>query len=217
MGDIGRRSGVGRTTLARLIREESAFNAVHHSSTNATSHHLRESEGILDDDLQDMRHSSDVHHDNVDSQEEVANGHQRDEKGTDTGYAVNAPEDNNESQHSDDGTNSNRRQTKGLTHGSTDGVGLCRVVGQSEGKGDEDGEEDGHPSATVAQGFPRTVAHTLADIIGRTTNKVITSVLLEELAEGGLHKSGSAPDKCHHPHPEDGTRTSDGNSCSHTR
>lgn len=147
VGHGGGGGGIGGAALAGFVGEEATLDAVHDGGSDGAAHGLVQTEGAVEDEAEDAGHGAEIHSDDDDGQEEIADGHHGHEDGADMGDALDAAEDDDEGQHDEDDAHDGGAPAEGALHGAADGVGLNGVVGQTEGQGDEHGEEHGHPAA----------------------------------------------------------------------
>ena len=201
-----RRRCVRRTTLARLIAEETTLHAVEHRRTDSAAHALFQSEGIRQDHLQHVRHQSDVRDHDENSQHEVTDSHQRHQHSTHVGNTMDTAEDDDQRQCREYRSHDERTPSEGRLHGPANGIALYRVVGEAEGQRDENRKQISHPLAM----------QTPHDVIRRSTHERVLVTLLEQLTQRRFHESRRRPQQSDHPHPEHRPRTTDGDSRCHT-
>lgn len=92
------------------------------------------------------------------------------------------------------------RNTPARLHGQGHRVCLNRIEDQAVGHRDQDRKE--------ARKEGR--ANHVADVVGRTTRKTALRTLdLVDLSKRRFHKARSRADRCDHPHPEHGARTTE--------
>ena len=173
MGGGSRCRHIGRAAFARLVGKESALHSVHDGCSDAAACRLMNAEGVCQDCLEDMRNEFDVHHNDDDGQHQIADSHNGHQDGTDMGYALDAAEDDEQGQERQYASHPYGRQAEGLLHGSTDGVGLDRVVGETELAGDEYGKRNGHPP----------LVQSALDIVGWSANERVFVLLFEQLRQ----------------------------------
>ena len=207
MADGSRSRHVGGTTLACLIREESALNAIHHRSTNAATRNLTDAKGIGHDDFQHMGDQSGIHHDDRDGQQQIADGHEGHQDRTHLSNTLNTTEDDKQRHRCQHAADPERRQSEGLLHGTTDGISLNGIVRQAKLTGNEHRKQDRHPP----------LMQTTLDIIGRTADERVLVLLLEQLRQRRLYERRSRAHEGYQPHPEHSPRATDGDGRSHTR
>lgn len=56
-------------------------------------------------------------------------------------------------------------------------------------------------------------AQTFVDVIGRSSNEMLVVRNLVELGERGFNECGCTTNQCNHPHPEHGSRSTNGYGC----
>ena len=110
-----------------------------------------------------------VHRNDDDGQHHVADGHDRHQHGTDVGYTLDAAKDDEQPQLRQASSYNQGRPSECLLHGATDGVGLNRVVRETELQRDEYCKRHGEPS----------LVQTTLDVVGRTTDERVAVVLFE--------------------------------------
>ena len=94
MGDIGSSCHIGGTTLARLVTEETSFDAHHDGHAQATTGHLIKTKCVLDNQFEHMRYHVDVHDNDIQSKDEIAYSHNRHKNAAHMGNAPNAAKRN---------------------------------------------------------------------------------------------------------------------------
>ena len=153
-----------------------------------------------------MRYHVDIRDNNEQSQNEIADSHNRHQDAAHTGDALNATKGNEQGNSRDDAAHHQRIKAEGLVQSTTDGIALDGIIGEAKSQRDEHGEQSRHP----------LVVHAMADVIGRTTNERLTGRALEQLSQRGLDKSRCRANKRNQPHPEDSSGATHGNGGCHT-
>ena len=164
MGDVGSCRNIGGTTLACLITEQATFDADHDGHAQASASHLLKAEGALHNQPQHLRYHVDVHDDDNQSQDEIADGHDGHHDTAHTGNAVYAAESDKQRYRSDDASHHQRIEAEGLVQCAADGIALDGVIGETKGQRDEHGKQSRHP----------LVVHAAADVIGRASDERVT-------------------------------------------
>ena len=207
MRHVGRSRHIGRTALSRLIAEESALDAVHHSRPDRSANGLIPSERTVYDDSEHFRHGCDVGEYDKESQQEVSHRHDRDDDTADLCNPLDSPEYDDKREDGDDDAHHDVVPSESMLHGVADGVALNRVVGKSERDCDEDGKEPCHPFGM--QSF--------INVVCRSADERVLILPFVELGERGLDKGRSRSHERDDPHPEASPRPSDGDGRGHAR
>ncbi len=165
-----------------------------------------EAEGALDDQHHDFRQLRDVQQDDHHRDQDVAQRHEWHDHLSEVGDALDTTEDDQTDQHGQYGGGDVRVDTEGGVHAGGDGVGLYARQQQAAGEHGNDGEQPGVPLQAQAT----------LDVEGRATTVFTVELFLVHLAEGGLDERRAGAEEGHHPHPEHGTRTTEGDRGGHT-
>ena len=206
MGDGGGRRCVRCRTLAGLVGKQATLDALHHRGADARAGDFLKAERVADDIAQHARDLVKVRNDHEAADEQVRQGHKRNDHLGDIGNALYAAKNDEARGNRDDDANDGAKggivfAAEGKGHGLCDGVGLEGVIDQAEGKDDGDREKNAE----------RAPAQPALHIISRPAAVRIAIADLPQLRQGGFHKGGRAAEEGDDPHPEDGTRTAQRN------
>ena len=111
-----------------------------------------------------MRHHVDVHDDNNQCQDKIADGHDGHHDAAHTRNALNTAESDEQCYRSDDTAHHQGIETEGLVQSATDGIALDGIVGKAKGECDEHRNQSRHP----------LVVESMPDVIGRATDERVT-------------------------------------------
>ena len=87
-----------------------------------------------------MRYHIEIHDDNIQSKDEVTDGHNRYHDTAHIGNAPNAAKSDEQGNRSDNAAYHQRIEAKSFIQCATDGVALDRIIGETESERDEHGE-----------------------------------------------------------------------------
>ena len=203
----GRSRRIGRTAFARFVREEPALHALHHGNAHGSARRLLPSESTPDDEAQHGGYLREVHDENVERQQDVAQCHEGNNHRAKAGNAVDASEDDGKRQQCQSGSHVRHRDIEGVGDGIAKRVALHNLVGKSEPVDDETGKERSHPGLLQAE----------PHVIGRSAVETLLAAPLEELCQRGLHERRACSEQSHYPHPEHGSRAAHEDGARHSR
>ena len=121
-------SHVRCTTLARLIAKESTLHTIHNGGTYAATCYLMYAESVLHYHTKHMWYMLYVRHNNKYSQHHIADSHHWHQHSTNLRNTLYASKHYEQSQGRQGYSHPQGRPAEGLLHGTTNGVGLDRVV-----------------------------------------------------------------------------------------
>ena len=206
MGGAGCGGSIRSRALTGFIAEQTTLHSLQHGHSHRTSGSLAHSKGTVDDETQHGRHFADVHHQDEKGEQQIAHSHKRYHHSGEARNALYASEDDDQRHDSEYHGHTGRVVAPGRAQSVTEGVALHNLVGNAKTKGDETGKKHAHPAAVKA------VLH----IVGRATIEGVLALTLEQLGQRGLHEGRTGSQQGHYPHPEDSTRTTNGNCTGHT-
>jgi len=127
------RSNVRSGTLTSFIAKESAFDTIHHRSTQSTTSNLFKAKSILNDKTEDRWNKLNIHDDYHQSKEDITYCHQRNKNTADLCNALNTTEDYYQRKYCKNNTHPYWGNGESLIHSATDGVTLYGDISHTEG------------------------------------------------------------------------------------
>nr|DAL56230.1 MAG TPA_asm: hypothetical protein [Caudoviricetes sp.] len=199
MRDVGRGGDVRGRTHAGLVAEQTALDALHERRASRSAQDRTPAEGLGEDQPEHLGQPADVEQDDAQGQQDVAQGHDRDDHAADPGDAVDAAEDDEERERGEPDADPVRIEPEGPLPCGADRVALHRVEGKPERYGDQHGEQHAHPP------FSEPVLH----IVGRAADVGVAAAAFVELRKGRFDEGARGPHEGDDPHPEDRSGTAD--------
>jgi len=187
-------------TLTRFIGVDPALDPPHDGQTQNGAKAGIKAEGTLPDQQDHAGQGVDVEGDDDAGDDDVAERHEGHHGTGEVGDALDAAEDDEAEQQCQTGGGDVRIDIKRGLQAGADGVGLHPRQQHAAGEDGGDGERPGVPLHTKP----------LLYVEGRAAAVFAVDLLLVDLTQGGLHEGGAGAEEGHHPHPEHGTRSAEG-------
>ena len=132
---------IGRTSFTCLITEQSTLDTIHHRGSQSASCYLFKTEGIADDDFENMRHKMYIHQYDDESQYKIPDSHDGNDNRTHFSDALNASKNDGQRHHYQHNTRQYLIPTECLVHRLTNRIALNGIVRKSKCNRDENGKQ----------------------------------------------------------------------------
>ncbi len=197
----GSRGGVWPGTLTRFVGVDPALDPPHDGQTQNGAKASIKTEGAFPDQHDHARQGMNVEGDDDAGHDDVAERHKGHYGTGKVGDALDATEDDEAEQQCQTGRRHVRIDIKRSLQTGADGVGLHARQQYTAGEDGGDGKRPGIPLH----------AKPFLYVEGRPAAVFAVDLLLVDLTQGGLHEGGAGAEEGDHPHPEHGTRATEGN------
>lgn len=206
MRNIGGGRRVGRRPHTGLVREETSLDAPHDHRPGEPAGKRREVKRLAKDEAERGGDIAQIGDARPDGDEDVGARHDGNDPGGDDRDAMYAAEnhdgDRDDNEQADDGVDDGLMTLDDvIVDGRGHVIGLQTVEPQAEAEDEGDREDNAEPALSERE----------LDVVRRPTAKRAIGIAhLPDLGERGLDERRGRADDGHEPHPEDRTRSADG-------